>query len=84
MLHHWAFEITQGLFMQKATHDFDYMSYLVGSPIVRVAAMATFEQQNGQSFSVGSAVSCGDIVARGTCSARPTSRTRRCASTSIR
>ncbi len=35
------FRVTQGLFLQKATHDLDYMSYLVGSPIVRVAAMAT-------------------------------------------
>lgn len=35
------YEITQGLFLQKATHDLDYMSYLVGSRIVRVAAMAT-------------------------------------------
>lgn len=35
------FAITQGLFLQKATHDFDYMSYLMDAPIVRVAAMAT-------------------------------------------
>ena len=35
------FEVTQGLFLQKATHDFDYMTYLMDSPIVRVAAMAT-------------------------------------------
>jgi predicted dehydrogenase len=35
------YKITQGLFLQKATHDLDYMSYLMGSPIVRVAAMAT-------------------------------------------
>lgn len=35
------FEITQGLFLQKATHDFDYMSYLMGANIVRVAAMYT-------------------------------------------
>ena len=33
--------ITGGLFLQKATHDFDYLSYLMGEPIVRVAAMAT-------------------------------------------
>jgi len=32
---------TQGLFLQKATHDFDYITYLMGSPIVRVMAMAT-------------------------------------------
>jgi len=35
------FNVTQGLFLQKATHDFDYMSYLMDSQIVRVAAMAT-------------------------------------------
>lgn len=35
------YSVTQGLFLQKATHDLDYMSYLMGSPIVRVAAMAT-------------------------------------------
>ncbi len=31
---------TQGLFLQKATHDFDYLAHLMGRPIVRVAAMA--------------------------------------------
>lgn len=35
------YKITQGLFLQKATHDFDYMSHLMNSPIVRVAAMST-------------------------------------------
>ena len=35
------FAITQGLFVQKATHDLDYMMYLMGEPIVRVAAMQT-------------------------------------------
>ena len=33
--------ITHGLFLQKATHDLDYLSYVMGSPIVRVAATAT-------------------------------------------
>ena len=32
------FSITQGLFLQKATHDFDYLALLAGAPIVRVAA----------------------------------------------
>ncbi len=32
--------VTGGLFLQKATHDFDYLTHLVGSPIVAVAAMA--------------------------------------------
>lgn len=33
------FATTQGLFLQKATHDFDYLAHLMQSPIVRVAAM---------------------------------------------
>ncbi|MCP5529442.1 MAG: Gfo/Idh/MocA family oxidoreductase [Opitutaceae bacterium] len=33
------YNITQGLFLQKATHDFDYLAYLAGAPITRVAAM---------------------------------------------
>ena len=33
------FEVTRGLFLQKATHDFDYLSHCLRSPIVRVAAM---------------------------------------------
>lgn len=33
------YSVTQGLFLQKATHDFDYLAFLTGSPIVRVAAM---------------------------------------------
>ncbi len=40
-------DITHGLFLQKATHDFDYLSYLMGSPIVRVAATATRGQVFG-------------------------------------
>jgi len=35
------YDVTQGLFIQKATHDFDYLMYLLSSPIVRVAAMAS-------------------------------------------
>ena len=33
--------ITGGLFLQKATHDFDYLAYLAGAPIIRVAAMVS-------------------------------------------
>jgi predicted dehydrogenase len=32
--------VTQGLFLQKATHDLDYLAYLAGAPVTRVAAMA--------------------------------------------
>ncbi len=35
------YEITGGLFLQKATHDLDYMMYLMDKKIVRVAASAT-------------------------------------------
>jgi len=35
------YDITGGLFLQKATHDFDYLMYLLGQPITRVAATAT-------------------------------------------
>lgn len=39
---HRDFSVTQGLFLQKATHDFDYLTYLAGAPITRVAAMASY------------------------------------------
>jgi predicted dehydrogenase len=58
------FDITQGLFLQKATHDFDYMSYLMDSPIVQVAAMAS----RGQVFG-------GDKPARLTCAQCDETRT---------
>ncbi len=35
------YDVTRGLFLQKATHDFDYLMYLMGQPVVRVAATAT-------------------------------------------
>lgn len=33
------FEVTQGLFLQKATHDFDYLCRILNSPIRRIAAL---------------------------------------------
>ncbi|MDA0746558.1 MAG: Gfo/Idh/MocA family oxidoreductase, partial [bacterium] len=47
------FEITQGLFLQKATHDFDYLHYLMGEPIVRVSAMATWGKVFGGTKEAG-------------------------------
>lgn len=35
------YSVTQGFFLQKATHDFDYLAFLAGSPITRVAAMSS-------------------------------------------
>jgi predicted dehydrogenase len=36
------YSITGGLFLQKATHDFDYLCYLLDSRITRVAATAHY------------------------------------------
>jgi predicted dehydrogenase len=41
------YRITQGLFIQKATHDLDYISYLMNERIVRVAATATYQHVFG-------------------------------------
>jgi predicted dehydrogenase len=41
------YEITGGLFLQKATHDLDYMSYLMGSNIARVCSIGTFQKVFG-------------------------------------
>jgi predicted dehydrogenase len=35
------YEITQGLFLQKSTHDFSYLMSLLDSPVIRIAAMAS-------------------------------------------
>lgn len=52
------YQITQGLFLQKATHDFDYLAGLAGAPITRVAATmsrgrvfrdARFAEEGGES-----------------------------------
>jgi predicted dehydrogenase len=68
------YEITQGLFLQKATHDFDYISYLVGSPIVRVAAMLTRGKTFGGSRPAG--LTCDQCADRDTCLESPENRKR--------
>jgi predicted dehydrogenase len=35
------YAVTGGLFLQKATHDFDYLMYLMGQSVTRIAATAT-------------------------------------------
>jgi len=66
------YKITQGLFLQKATHDFDYMSYLMGSSIVRVGAMATFMQVFGGKKKSG--LRCSDCSEADTCLESPVNR----------
>ena len=68
------FEITQGLFLQKATHDFDYLSYLMDSPIVRVAAMATWDQVFGGDKRAG--LFCSQCDEQETCLESPQNRQR--------
>lgn len=68
------YEITGGLFLQKATHDFDYISYLMGSPIVRVAAMATWGHVFGGNKQAG--LVCSACEEQETCLESPQNRAR--------
>ncbi len=68
------FEITQGLFLQKATHDLDYMSYLMGEPIIRVAAMGTYHHVFGGNKKAG--LVCSECSEQDTCLESPANRQR--------
>lgn len=68
------FEITQGLFLQKATHDLDYLMYLVGQPIVRVAAMANWGRVFGGSMKPG--LTCSRCKKQLSCLESPHNRER--------
>ncbi len=66
------YAVTQGLFSQKATHDFDYMMYLMGASIVRVAAMATWGRIFGGSKPAG--LRCSQCGEADTCLESPQNR----------
>ncbi|NQT53137.1 Gfo/Idh/MocA family oxidoreductase [bacterium] len=68
------YSITQGLFLQKATHDFDYISYLMGSPIVRVTATASRGQVFGGKKKAG--LVCSKCPEQDTCLESPANRKR--------
>ena len=68
------FEITQGLFLQKATHDFDYITYLMDSPIVRVAAMGTYQKIFGGRERAG--LTCSKCAKAENCLESPQNRKR--------
>ena len=72
--HYRDFSSTQGLFLQKATHDFDYLSYLVGSSIVRVSAMATHGRVFGGDKPAG--LVCSKCDEQETCPESPQNRRR--------
>ena len=69
-----TWEITQGLFLQKATHDFDYLMYLLDEPIVRVAAMKTVGQVFGGDRKAG--LSCTQCEEQESCLESPQNRQR--------
>ena len=68
------YQITGGLFLQKATHDFDYMAYLMGEPIVRVAAMGTYGKVFGGNKPAG--LSCDACEETAVCLESPLNRKR--------
>ncbi len=70
------YSITGGLFLQKATHDLDYMAFLMGSPIVRVAAMGTFQHVFGGDKPSG--LTCGKCPDERTCLESPRNRKINC------
>jgi len=66
------FEITQGLFVQKTTHDFDYLMFLLGSSIVRVAAMASWGRVFGGTKAAG--LVCSECDEADSCLESPKNR----------
>ena len=68
------YAITGGLFLQKATHDLDYISYLMGEPILRVAAMGTFGKVYNGTKAAG--LHCAICDEQETCLESPGNRAR--------
>lgn len=62
------YQVTGGLFLQKATHDFDYLSYCLRSPIIRVAAMRSCGRvyRDASLYEAGADSSCAHYAAIGT------------------
>ena len=51
---------TGGLWLQKATHDFDYITHIVGAPAVRVASMNTRRVFKGERPAGLRCAECGE------------------------
>jgi predicted dehydrogenase len=68
------YSVTQGLFVQKGTHDLDYLMYLMGSPITRVSAMGTYGRIFGGSRAAG--LVCSACPEAATCPESPAARQR--------
>lgn len=68
------YSITGGLLLQKATHDLDYMMYIMDSPIVKVSAMATYQKVFGGKKKSG--LRCSECKEAKTCLESPENRVR--------
>ncbi len=68
------FAVTQGLFLQKATHDLDYLMYLMGGSITRVAAAASYGRVFGGNKPAG--LRCSQCDEQHTCLESPRHRSR--------
>jgi len=68
------FSVTQGLFLQKATHDLDYLMYLMGGNITKVAAMASYGRIFGGDKPAG--LKCSTCEEEYTCLESPRNRRR--------
>jgi predicted dehydrogenase len=72
--HYRDYQVTQGLIVQKGTHDLDALMYLMGSSIVRVATIATRGRVFGGNKPAGLVCSKCDEADR--CLESPKNRTR--------
>jgi len=68
------YKITHGQFLQKATHDFDYISYLMGSNIVRIGSMASYGRVFGGCKRAG--LMCSKCREQDSCPESPQNRQR--------
>jgi predicted dehydrogenase len=68
------FDVTGGLFLQKATHDFDYLMFLMGQSLTRIAATATRGRIYGGDKPAG--LRCSQCDETATCPESPENRRR--------
>jgi predicted dehydrogenase len=68
------YDVTGGLFLQKATHDFDYLMYLMGQSVTRIAATATRGRIFGGDRPAG--LRCSQCDDTATCPESPENRRR--------
>ncbi|MCJ8330646.1 MAG: Gfo/Idh/MocA family oxidoreductase [Lentisphaeria bacterium] len=55
------YTISGGLFLQKATHDLDYITFLMGKKITRISAMGTFNLFKGKKRAGLTCAKCKEV-----------------------